>query len=204
MTTPSEVAKFSIIGTAGRSKDPNEQMSADLYYKMIATAIEAINICSAKSVILVSGGAAWSDHVAVDLFLNRTRYPLKVPIIGLELHLPGNLDLNTGRYVDTGSNDWRSNPGRTSNYYHEKFSSSLGDTNRAFHELVLAVKNGAKIAAYNGFHDRNIPVAYSNFMLAFTWGRQEPEDGGTLHTWNQAAKSNCKRLHVSLYDLKAA
>src|SRR5437879_6373507 len=149
------MSRFSIIGTAGRSNAPVEKMTHELYQKMIAAAIEAINTCGVNPVILVTGGAAWSDHVAVDLFLNRDKYPLlKTQILGLELHLPAKFNLDTSRYHDTGSRDWRTNPGHTSNFYHEKFSATLGQPDgskdRSFQELNQAIRNGAKVTVYNG------------------------------------------------------
>jgi len=50
----------------------------------------------------------------------------------------------------------------------------------------------------HGFHNRNSQVAKSDYVIAFTWGKEEPEDGGTLDTWN---KSKGKKIHISLQEL---
>lgn len=146
-----------------------------------------------EDVILVSGGAAWSDHVAVELFLNKSNVFVK----GLELHLP--CSFVNSKYLDNGMFDWKSNPGKTSNYYHQKFSVALGDRERSFKELNQVILNDAKVVIHKGFHDRNSLVSKSNYLIAFTWGKKEPEDGGTLDTWNKS--NNSVKIHVSLCDM---
>lgn len=182
----------SIIGTAGRShQDPTITM----YNKMISSAIRYLQSLSGE-IILVSGGAAWSDHVAVHLYLNRQQYAL--PILGLRLYLPCAFDLITKRYVDTGSSDWRVNPGRISNIYHQQFSNAIG--RNSLDELAHVIQDDhVYIEVFNGFHARNSRVAQSEYILAFTWGQNEPEDGGTLDTWNKA--KHAKRTHVNLATL---
>ncbi len=180
----------SIIGTAGRSyRSPTPEM----YHKMILSAISYLRAVSGN-IILVSGGAAWSDHVAVHLYLYRQQYSL--PITQLRLYLPCAFDTLTKKYVDTGATDWRVNPGRISNTYHQQFSYSIG--NNSFEELATSIST-AYIEIYNGFHARNSRVAQSEYVLAFTWGEHEPEDGGTKDTWNKA--KHAKRAHVSLATL---
>lgn len=180
----------SIIGTAGRSyRSPTSEM----YHKMILSAISYLRAISGD-IILVSGGAAWSDHVAVHLYLHRQQYSL--PITQLRLYLPCAFDTSTKKYVDTGASDWRVNPGRISNTYHQQFSYAI-NTN-SLDELATAITT-AKVEVYNGFHQRNTYVARSEYVLAFTWGQHEPEDGGTKDTWNKA--KHAKRAHISLTTL---
>lgn len=57
------MTKFAIIGTAGRDKA--KPMTRKTWDWMLRTAMEQIPPDSH----LVSGGAAWSDHIAVALFL---------------------------------------------------------------------------------------------------------------------------------------
>lgn len=183
----------SIIGTAGRShQDP----TATMYDKMILSAVKYLQSLPGD-IILVSGGAAWSDHVAVHLYLNRQQYSL--PIIGLRLYLPCAFDATTKRYVDTGSSDWRVNPGRISNVYHQQFSNAVG--RNSLDELAIVNTGGdhVHIEVFDGFHARNSRVAQSEYVLAFTWGQHEPEDGGTLDTWKKA--KHAKRTHISLATL---
>ncbi|SNW61930.1 Hypothetical protein ORPV_26 [Orpheovirus IHUMI-LCC2] len=114
-----EEVTIAIIGTAGRKED-GQKMSAELYEKMIY-AVKYIIIHHFKmdmgKVTLISGGAAWADHIAVNLYNNGY-------VKDLVLHLP--CEWNEGKYLDTGSRDWRVNPGKTSNYYHEQFSKKIG------------------------------------------------------------------------------
>lgn len=142
---------------------------------------------------LVSGGAAWSDHVAVVLYLEGRAQDLTLfvpaPFVGLGLG-----------FRDTGNWDWRSNPGKTSNYYHKSFSKT---TNRdSFRELESARLRGANFdSSRSGFHQRNTEIARnSDVMIAFSWSDSEqPEDGGTADTWSKFRGE--KRRHVPLFTL---
>jgi len=182
-----------IIGTAGRGK-AGKQLSAPLFDRMVQRARELVP----GPVRLVSGGAAWADHVAVVLFLSdRVAYPQ------LTLLLPRPLVRNsvTGKYAyqETGSYDFRSNPGRASNYYHRQFSAKVGrDT---LDEIGRAIQEGAKVEVFPGFFARNDAIVMSaDSIFAFTFGAgDEPCDGGTRYTWD---KSLCEqKTHVPLASL---
>ena len=102
------MVRVAIIGTAGRDKQA--PLSRELFGKMCRVAQKIINDVwklEPATVCLVSGGAAWVDHVAVSLYL-QNHYP------ELELNLP--CEFTDGRYSDTGAYDWRVNPGKTSNH----------------------------------------------------------------------------------------
>lgn len=65
-----------IVGSAGRGDDGNK-LTKDLFDKMSATAEEIIVSAfwlNPADVVLVSGGAAFADHVAVRLFLDGEQY----------------------------------------------------------------------------------------------------------------------------------
>lgn len=170
-------------------------MNADLYEKMIARAGEAIRQMTAASprpVRLVSGGAAWSDHVAVRLYLSD-----EVAYEALTLHLP--CPLLSGAFLDKGgAADWKSNPGRSSNRYHTEFSAAVGRSSLA--EIRAAVAKGATLKVHDGFFKRNSAVAAeSDALIAFSWSRGDrPDDGGTKDTWD---KAKCKKVHISLHEL---
>jgi hypothetical protein len=51
-----------------------------------------------------------------------------------------------------------------------------------------------------GFHNRNTSIAKSDYIIAFTWGKEQPEAGGTLDTWKKACG---EKVHVSLGELEA-
>jgi len=177
----------SIIGTSGRSGN----ITKETYIKMISTSITYLKSLSLESIILVSGGAAFADHIAVHIFLHKDIYQLN--IISLHLDLPCKFDMNTCKFEDNGSSDWKGNPGKVANYYHDRFNAITGG--KSYDEICKVINFGAEISVHKGFHARNQYVAKSNYMLAFTFGKNYPEDGGTKHTWD-LCKSN--KFHISL------
>lgn len=180
--------RVSIIGTSGRSADPRSpELTLELYYKMFSRAQQLLSTLPEKQIQLVSGGAAWADHLAVSLFLTG-RYG------GLKLYCPAPFE--NGAFKDTGVVDWIRNPGGTLNYYHRSFSKRVqGDT---LGQIGEAITKGAIIdSSSSGFHQRNSEVAKSEIVLAFTWGKDEPKSGGTGDTWRKVPSTSYK-LHVSL------
>lgn len=176
-----------IIGTAGRGDDASK-MTKELFQRMCQSAIGVLTSewkLDLARVKLQSGGAAWADHVAVQLCND-----LKIPIT---LHLPCQMDEKNKRAMDTGVADWKANPGRVMNAYHKQFTLKMGyDT--------LAELCGLPSKIYSGFHKRNDAVANSDYVLAFTWGEGNvPKDGGTKYTWDKA--TTAKRKHIPLSTL---
>jgi hypothetical protein len=174
--------KIAIIGTAGRDK--SKPMTQILWSAMVADAQQRI----LKGSHLVSGGAAWADHLAIHLFL-----------IGhagaLTLHLPA--PFQNGRFEGPMKSS-----GSTANYYHELFSEIIRvDTRKQiqFCSFLPNVSGSFEPAApgYGGIFARNTKVAQADGMLAYTWGEtsDQPADGGTLDTWN---KCQGEKIHVPL------
>ena len=211
----SELVRVSIIGTAGRKDDAN-RMTAALFDQMCAKALDLITSdlnLDIRKVVLVSGGAAWSDHVAVKLFISslvkvqqRTEQISEQnneetkSFAGLNLHLPCGFDSQLSKAVDNGSFDWRMNPGRLMNRLHSEFGSKLGYS--TLEEIPTAVELGAQLCVYPGFHARNRTVSSSPYCIAFSWSKtNEPDDGGTKFTWKL-----CKgqKVHVSLHDFSTS
>ena len=81
---------------------------------------------------LVSGGAAWADHVAVTLALDGTVDPA-----ALTLHLPAAFE--DGRF-DADTRD-----GGTANHYHRLFYARSGIDGLA--EIAEVLRRGARAAA---------------------------------------------------------
>lgn len=123
-----------------------------------------------RNVVLVSGGAAWSDQVAVTIYLKR--WP---NIGGLQLFLPCEMEtfvplLKTRaplarRFLDKpGENHWQ-NPGRSANRYHRQFRDKSGCDGLA--ELFFAIELGASAdipdrkSGFRGFKERNSKLAQS-------------------------------------------
>ena len=99
--------------------------------------------------------------------------------------------------MDTGSSDWRTNPGRSANKLHKKFSEKIKED--SLEHLNTAITVGATIFVHGGFHARNSFVAECDYLLAFTWGSGDvPKEGGTMDTWS---KCKGKRYHVPLESL---
>lgn len=177
----------SIIGTSGRAGN----ISKELYTKMISASITYLKSLALESIVLVSGGAAFSDHIAVHIFLHKDEYQLN--IIDLQLDLPCKFDMDTCKFEDNGNSDWKDNPGKVANYYHDKFN--IVTNNNSYNDLYKVINMDTKIHLHKGFHSRNQHVAKSDYMLAFTFGKNHPEDGGTKHTWNLCKG---KKFHISL------
>lgn len=175
---------LSIVGTAGR-KDDGKKLSKKHFEAMCIVAsglMEQLAESNYPITHLVSGGAAWADHVAVRLFLDK-----KAP--HLRLFLP---DLwENGAYHDTGERDPFKNPGGTANYYHKLFLNATGI--HSLSQIQTAKGEGAELIDRKtnkdgkvqplGFHPRNALVSKSDFILACTYGKEhEVKDGGTADT----------------------
>lgn len=155
----------SIIGTA-------KKFDFQKAYKQAEDYIENNISKDWNEIHLVSGGAAYGDHIAVRLFLAH-------PESSFTLHLPCKFDK---KYEDTGVKDWRINPGNTANYYHSLFSKNEGID--SLKEIEQAISIGANILVYKGFHKRNAEVAKSDYTIAFSYSKEDyPTDGGTNFTW---------------------
>ena len=171
---------IAIIGTAGRDKAM--PMTLGLWKWMLAHAIN--NVPEHSHV--VSGGAAWADHLAVMLFL-----------IGhadrLTMHLPAPLDKQfIGPYKSAAS---------AVNYYHQRFSNVIGEDSLA--QIVLATSKDNCDGSYEPIAEgyaamftRNAKVAKADEMFAYAFGTGlAPNDGGTKNTWDMCTG---KRIYVSL------
>lgn len=166
---------FAIVGTAGRNDDA-KKLSKKHFEAMclIATGLmEQFAENNYPITHLVSGGAAWADHVAVRLFLDK-----KAP--HLRLYLPCQWD--NGTFEDNGSDDHFKNPGRTLNRYHKAFQTNARINSLS--DIQIARSEGAELLpCKGGFFGRNAMVAKSDFLLAMTYGcEHEVKDGGTAHT----------------------
>lgn len=166
---------LAIVGTAGR-KDDAKKLSKKHFEAMCLIAsglIEQLGENNYPISHLVSGGAAWADHVAVRLFLDK-----KAP--HLRLFLPAAWEGTS--YHDTGEKDPKTNPGGTANYYHKLFQTAT--LINSLYEIQVAKNEGAElIPVAKGFYARNALVAKSDFLLACTFGKEnEVKDGGTADT----------------------
>lgn len=184
----SHARRVAIIGTAGR--DNAHQLSAELWDAMLDHARGQVRVDDH----LISGGAAWADHLAVELFLEGR-------VAGLTLHLPAPLTDRGGFVGEFGSS------GGVANYYHERFRQCTGvdGLSRIRQALGCGAQHTTQQAApgYEAMKARNKLVASQcNTVLAYTWSQDgSPADGGTAQTWQMA--SSARREHVGLNELLA-
>jgi hypothetical protein len=183
------VKNVAIIGTAGR--DYKKPMTEDLWYKMWEDASKRF---ATDDFHLVSGGAAWADHLAVAMYL-------KAEVKGLTLHLPAPFDLTARKFVGPAGS-----AASAANYYHEKFSKLLGSDTLG--HIAYAISAGAKVTeqpsapGYGAMFTRNNLVAADGVhgVLAYTWGEGKvPADGGTKYTWDKSTAP--RKVHVPLSKL---
>lgn len=175
---------LAIIGTAGRKED-----EAKLTLPMWREVYKGVRVRTRMMLVeaLASGGAAWADHLAVQLYLADE-------VKSLHLFLPAPFE--GGRFRDTGGFGVQ-NPGGTTNYYHRKFSAKLNINSLA--DISAAIEKGATVTVdTGGFFGRNSLVAEAtDSVLALTFGTRDYagvwvdantaglKDGGTTHTWNK-------------------
>lgn len=179
-----------IIGTAGR-KQAQSLMTIENYKKMVQTATDIVKKHNISA--LVSGGAAFSDHVAVSLYLSGV-------VDHLFLMLPDAFDINNNHYIP-------GHYGNITNSLHTIFSEQCHINSLV--EISHAIKQGAEIYLGNadtapGFLTRNTWIAQkSTHLLAFTSGNALNEsiteigvtnqysdniikDNGTKDTWKKS------------------
>lgn len=185
--------KIAIIGTAGRGTDSMRLLPSS-FAQMVSIADDIIQSIT-KEPVLVSGGAAWADHVAVKLWADKKTERL-------ELHLPSHFDTIIGKYIDNGKINSTSNPGGISNYYHKNFSKICNiDSLQELSEAILY----NPITVGKGFHERNNRVARADAVIAFTFGEgSKLKDGGTADTFGKYLKRCAKNVsfHVDLHTWK--
>jgi len=179
---------IAIIGTAGRDK--TKPMTVALWQWMLNDARSRIP----KGSHVVSGGAAWADHIAVIMYLCGHAG-------GVTLHLPA--PFVNGKFVDSGFKS----AGGAANYYHRLFSETIQrDTLGQIAELIARswASGVADIhigceppgPGIGGMFARNAKVALADEMLAYTFGEgNQPADGGTADTWK---KHQGPKTHVPL------
>lgn len=168
-----EKTVLAIIGTAGRREDASK-LTFRHWKQMLLAAKKIIEL--EKVTDLISGGAAWADHVAVTLS----------ETLPTTIWLPAHAkDLDTTRY------------------YHEKFSRAVG--RETFSEIEKAKKSGnLEIKNFGGFKDRNTKVSEgADIFLAMTFGEGKViKDGGTADTVRKLSSAGKKGYHLDLQAMK--
>lgn len=205
--------KLAIIGTAGRKED-SDRLKADHYQRMVESSIKLMTYLNIdpRNLSLISGGAAWADHIVVSLAIMGV-----VDYKDVTIYIPASLE-ESGY---TGTNEWENKVASTANYYHTEFYKKVGS--RSIEELNFIRSKGSLLdSSKKGFKTRNTSVANSvkdnGILLAYTFGNgitdQLPwtirsfdpgtnadaaglKDGGTADTWN---KCPTRKFHCRLGD----
>ncbi len=181
-----------IIGSAGRGDEALKFTSSALFDRMVDR-VEKVLTEELKLPLpfhfLSSGGSAWSDHVAVALFLaGKAR--------NLLLELPCKWDKAKSCF------DCKSEEGQRLNQLHRSFSRVRGVDSLA--EIQAASKlPGFMCQVRRGFLRRNDALAKEcMYLVALGWSETgKPESGGTLYTWNKFKGSPSRRVFISLCSL---
>jgi hypothetical protein len=176
------MTKTAVIGTAGRDKSIT--MTRELWGAMVADLSTRVT----RSDVLISGGAAWADHLAVHAFLQGW-------CAGLDLYLPAPME--DRRFVGPFGS-----AGSTAGYYHGLFSKVVGMDTQA--QIAEAVRLGAHMQAepaspgLGGMFARNTKIARAaEAVLAYTFGEGDvPARCGTFDTW--AKVTSPSKAHIRL------
>lgn len=194
VTTSTTPVKLAIIGVSGRTHSDKKKLEAKHMTWATSRVREYIdNILGIpdSDIILVSGGSAWMDHVAVQLYLTGK-------FRGLELYLPSKFDHKQKQFVNT-------HEGRTLNTLHgecaEKTNTDvLLELTRVVESAVsVGKKSPIKLIIKRGFKPRNTLIAKNcDHLIGFTFESDEPTIGGTAHTWSKVPHDN--KVHFDLSD----
>lgn len=202
---------LAIIGTAGRKED-KQYLTAMHYERMIQSVILLMDYLKVEhqSVKLISGGAAWADHLVVSMALLEIVRPENVTVF-----LP--TDLTDGGFM--GGDEKSQKTADTAMWYHRSFSHVIG-RNTVQELRDLRDRGGILHPGKGNFFERNSSVAKSvtpdGVLVAYTFGDPEGsqppwtlrqfdaetkadvaglKDGGTADTFN---KARCFKWHAKI------
>lgn len=214
MTSSTTTSCLAVIGSAGRGLDA-KSITRELYAAMYRQTVQAMRELGIRH--LVSGGAAYSDHLAVLAYLNgdADRLTLRFPAPFVTDPEPM-FDFSTGLQC-----------AGIANRYHRQMESLIRVPGLSL--IARAIEKGAEVSVGFGFHGRNSQVAAdATALIAFTFGRPGKtssvdvietflpgthghassgdaglKDGGTADTWRKAQRAETK-IHVDLMAMKTA
>lgn len=184
-----------IIGTAARSnKQKFNKAIWDKMCQQYLREVEALALQSDQEIHLISGGAAWSDHVAVWAYLNGH-------CDNLTLYLPSLFDIDKNRFYQERS--YERSAANVMNYHHKNFSQTIGEN--SLEQIRLAMDKGAKCfqegyrVSLSGLFVRNDKIAQNSKDVMFAYSQDkedEPSSSGTLYTWNKSIAPYKKVIHI--------
>jgi hypothetical protein len=212
-TLPQGERYLAVVGTSGR-QEAGARLVADDFSAMVDRVSRTVR----PTDVLISGGAAWADHVAVQLFLDGK-------VGGLVLHLPGELmmsevpgetprmQFDNGGFMTSGS---------TANLYHDQFATALGlQPGDTIAQLQQAIDKGAVVTFGNGASPtRSSDAEISSFIARNRWIAQDatsgmitlsfdptpngPNDGGSGHAVREHKRWNpdAKQFHLDIRKIR--
>ena len=165
--------RLAIIGSSGNQINDMLKLNKEHMKQTINHVLDYIENTLKKNtfeIILVSGGSAWIDHIAIQLFLTDK-------FAGLQLYLPTKFDVIKEHYVNT-------HEGRKLNELHNIFSKKIEIDSLS--ELTKAILKTKNIEIKRGFLQRNNLIAKNcDYLIAFTFEDKCPTKGDSAHTWEK-------------------
>ena len=182
--------RLAVVGVSGQDPLDKKKLCKEHMEYMIENVycyIENVLHRKPSDIILVSGGSAWADHIAVLLYL-------KGEFSGIELYLPSRFDPKQKKYINT-------HEGRTLNQLHTECQEKTGLN--VFEDLTKTVSRKAvKVTIKRRFLARNTLIAKNcDHLIAFTFNPDSPIKGGTFDTWKKTTHQNKTNFDLSLMPI---
>ena len=171
-----------LIGSAGRG-DTYAKLDVGVWNKTIKKLVLDF-VLEHKISHIVSGAAAFADHLSVQLFLSKK----VLSVDKLTLHFPCEFDLTDNKFNED------TKTGQTANYYHKRFNEKMKPYVSSYSEISEALSRDECnfTVTPEGFLARNTLVANDcEMILALTFGKENVvADGGTSDTMRKFIKKN--------------
>jgi hypothetical protein len=191
-----KTVRVAIIGSAGRKGDAARMSSSvlDAMVKIVPNILVHAWNLDINDATFVSGGAAWSDHVAVRLFLESNKNKnneaeTNKKTCNLCLYIPAPL-ANVGQTgypgcLETKNRFDRFDAGRIFNYYHHQFAKTIYNGNDKTNPISLHKINVEKT---------NLNLTLEEIQFAKTLGARIDSDKVGFKQRNTAIAKNCDYL----------
>lgn len=206
--------RIAIIGSMGSAKHGDKALyTKELWLAMVEKAKSYLfqawiqDWTLVEKVTLISGGSAFADHVAVEVFKH---WKEENKPVELQLFLTTPFDKTYSQFDESeelASNNQYMNRGKHTNRSFDYFSKVMErDMIKDFAFVQNMYPNEVHFRlSERGFKDRDRMIARTcSHMLAFTFqeGPAPKPGGGTAYTWSQCFVHSSLKHHVSLLTLQ--
>lgn len=176
------------IGIVGSSGNNGKKINFSMYHRMTRLALYNIKkLSNEQPVTLVSGGAALSDHIAVDLYLEGL-------VNHLILYFPCDWNEKKCQFSEVTTKTSRGDVAKLANRLHSSFSLHVGNKN-SLKDIQMAIDKGAQVIVGDGFLGRNAILAQNvDAMIAFTFDKKMTP--GTQYVWNECKLESESKIHL--------